>query len=107
MQNLIFKPFTKAALIEGLHKQFPQYKIQTGFGTLQVRTKGFTLTGNVQVKSDPGKGKITTQTNLDMAFVLLIFCFPVGIYVLTKKEKIKQIEAEVVAGLKRILEPAG
>lgn len=105
MQKLTFKPFSKEVLIEGLKKKFPLYKIRSGLGPIQVRTKNITFTGHVQLKIKPETGSVTTSTNLDMAYVLLIFCFPLGIYIFAKKEKIKQYEAEVIAGLKQILEP--
>lgn len=74
-------------------------------GTLQVRTSGFTITGNVAIKCKPEQGKITTSTNLDMAFVYLFFMLPLGIYILAKQARTKQFESEVVAGLKQLLEP--
>ncbi len=105
MQQLQFKPFSKEMLIEGLRKKFPQYKIQTSMGTLQVRTSGFTITGNVQLKNNPKTGQVTTSTNLDMAFVYLFVMLPLGIYILAKKENTKRLENEVIQGLKEILEP--
>ena len=105
MQNLQFKPFSKEELIIGLQKKFPQYKIQTNMGTLQVRTSGFTITGNVQIKHNPKTGKITTSTNLDMVVVYLFTLLPLGIYILAKKENAKRLENEVVEGLKELLEP--
>lgn len=65
MQNLNVKPFSKNDLVEGLRKKFPQYKIQTSFGALQVRTSGFTLTGNVKIDAFSESGKIKTTTQLD------------------------------------------
>ncbi len=105
MQQLQFKPFSKEALIAGLQQQFPQYKIQMGMGTLQVRTSGFTITGNVAIKCKPASGKITTSTNLDMVFVYLFLMLPLGIYILAKQGRTKRLESEVVAGLKQLLEP--
>lgn len=105
MQTLHFKPFSKEKLIEGLYRQFQHRKVQTNLGTVQVRTSGFTVTGNVALKLKPEKGIITTNTSADMAFVYLFFCLPLGIYILAKKSKTKALEAEVVAGLKAILEP--
>lgn len=107
MQSLQFKPFSKEQLVEGLRKTFPQYKIQTSLGALQVRTSGFTITGNVLIKNDPKTGKVTTQTNLDMAIPYLFVLPPIGIYIFMKKDKAKKLEAEVVEGLNRILEPVG
>jgi|GEM_PF-1352452 len=106
MQTLHVKPFSKEKLIEGLYRQFPHRKVQTNLGTVQVRTSGFTVTGNVALKLNPAKGTITTNTSADMAFVYLFFCLPLGIYILAKKSKTKALEEEVVAGLKEILEPA-
>jgi len=60
MQKLTFKPFEKAQLIESLKENFPKYKIQNSFGTLQVRTSGFTATGNVKLKVNAKKGTVTT-----------------------------------------------
>lgn len=102
MQRLNLKPFSKNELIEGLRKTFPQYKIQTSFGALQVRTSGFTLTGNVKIDTNPETGKITTQTQLDSKAFLILF-FPIGLYVMMKKEKIKRFENEVIEGIKKIL----
>jgi hypothetical protein len=102
MQRLQLKPFSKTELIEGLKKTFPQYKIQTNFGSLQVRTSGFTLTGNVKINANPKTGKIATQTQLDSGFFLILY-FPIGIYVMMKKEKIKRLENEVVERIKKIL----
>lgn len=106
MQNLQFKPFTKEQLVEGLRKTFPQYKIQTSMATLQVRTSGFTITGNVVIKNNPKTGKITTQTNHDMMMTYLFVLFPIGLYIYLKRDNAKRLEAEVVEGLKKILEPA-
>lgn len=105
MQKLQFKPFDRNHLIEELKKAFPNHKIQTGFGGFQVRTSGFTVTGNVNLQTNAQKGTIATRTNLDMAVVFLFMLPPVGIYVLLKKEKQKAMEKEVVAKLNEILEP--
>ena len=102
MQNLNVKPFSKNDLVEGLRKKFPQYKIQTSFGALQVRTSGFTLTGNVKIDAFPESGKIKTTTQLDSG-VFLIFMFPIGLYVWAKKQKIKNLENEVLEGISTIL----
>lgn len=99
MQNFNVKPFTKNELIEELRKKFPQYKIQTSFGALQVRTSGFTLTGNVKIDTNPDTGKITTTTQLD-SMPFLIIMFPIGLYVLAKKQKIKDFENEIIEGIK-------
>ncbi|MDQ0593854.1 hypothetical protein QFZ37_002223 [Chryseobacterium ginsenosidimutans] len=104
MQHLQFKPFSKGELIDGLKRTFPQYKIQTSFGALQVRTSGFTITGNVKINANPETGKISTQTNNDMSLFFLIFQFPIAMYIKAKKKKIKNLEDEVVEGLKKILE---
>lgn len=102
MQNLNVEPFSKNDLVEGLRRKFPQYKIQTSFGALQVRTSGFTLTGNVKIDTKPETGKITTTTQLD-SMPFLIIMFPIGIYVWAKKQKIKNLENEVLEGIKEIL----
>lgn len=102
MQHLQVRPFSKTELIEGLRKIFPKYKIQTSFGALQVRTSGFTLTGNVKIDAHPETGKIATQTQLDSTFFLIMF-FPIGLYVMMKKEKIRRLENEVIKGIKKIL----
>ncbi|WP_312390161.1 hypothetical protein [Chryseobacterium sp.] len=104
MQTLNFKPFSKNEFIDGLRKTFPQYKIQTSFGALQVRTSGFTLTGNVKLNTVPEIGKVSTETALNSAMLYLIFCFPVGLYMYMKKEKIKKFENEVIEGIKKILQ---
>lgn len=104
MQTLNFKPFSKKDFIEELRKTFPQYKIQTGLGALQVRTSGFTLTGNVKINANPETGKVTTETASDSAILYLILCFPIGIYMYMKKEKIKNLENEVIEGIKKILQ---
>lgn len=104
MQNLSFKPFSKNEFIENLKKTFPQYKIQTGFGALQVRTSGFTLTGNVKLNTKPELGHVSTETASDSALLYLIFCFPIGVYMYMKKEKIKKLENEVIEGIKTILQ---
>lgn len=103
MQHFQFQPFSKSEFIESLKKTFPQYKIQTGFGALQVRTSGFTLTGNVKITTNPEIGKVSTETCLDSAVLYLIFCFPIGIYMMVKKQKVKKFESEVIAGIKKIL----
>ena len=105
MQQLQFKPFSKEALIEGVRQKFPHYKVQTGMGSLQVRTSGFTVTGNVAIKCKPASGKITISTNLDMVFVYLFLMLPLAIYMLAKQGRTKRLESEVVAGLKELLEP--
>ena len=105
MQTLHVKPFSKEKLIEELYSKFAHRKVQTNFGTVQVRTSGFTITGNVALKLNPEKGIITTRTSADTVFVYLIFCLPLFIYILAKKSKTKALEDEVMAGLKDILEP--
>lgn len=105
MQTLLVKPFSKEKLIDDLRRKFPHRKIQTNLGTVQVRTSGFTITGNVQLKLKPKQGAITTNTSADMVFLYLFLFLPLGIYMLAKKEKTKALEDEVVAGLKEILEP--
>ncbi len=97
------KPFDKKMLIKGLRNEFPNYKIQTGLSGLQVRTSGFTLTGNVKVNVMPKKGIITTQTNYDMVILFMLLMFPVGLYILLKKDKQKQMEKEVADKIKEIL----
>ncbi len=104
MQKLNFKPFKKAELIESLKEKFPQYKVQNTFGNLQVRTSGFTATGNVQVKVNAQKGTIKTQTNYDNIFIFMLVSFPIGIYIYIKKEKQKKMEQEVVSMLHNLLE---
>ncbi len=106
MNKLNFKPFIKEDLIEKLKANFPEHKIQTGFGGLQVRTSGFTATGNVKLNISPKKGTITTQTNYDMVVLFIIICWPLGLYVYSKKQKQKDFENLVVEKLNEILEPA-
>lgn len=103
MQSLQFRPFSKKEFIEDLRKTFPQYKVQTSFGTLQVRTSGFTITGNVKIEANPETGMVTTKTNSDIPIFYFIFQFPIAIYIRMKKDKIKRLEDEVFAGIKRIL----
>lgn len=103
MMKLNVEPFDKQLLIEGLKISFPNYKIQTTFGSLQVRTSGFTVTGNVKISAKHKKGKITTQTNYDMVSFFLLFFFPLGLYIFIKKEKQKKMEREVVNEIKKIL----
>ncbi len=103
MIKLNFEPFNKEEFIEKLKEEFPNYKIQTGFGGLQVRTSGFTLTGNVKINVNAKKGTVTTQTNYDMAIIFLLFFTPVGLYIFMKKEKQKAMEQEVVEKIKSIL----
>lgn len=105
MTNLNFKPFSKNELVEGLRKKFPQYKIQDSLGNLQVRTSGFTMTGNVQIINNPKKGTVTTRTNLDLMPAFLICLPPIGLYILSKKDKVKRLEAEVVEGIQSLLSP--
>lgn len=105
MQNLQFKPFDKDELTVKLKEAFPEYKVQTTFGNLQVRKSGFTITGNVALKITPEAGITRTQTNLDMALIFLLVSLPIGIYIYMKAEKTKALENEVVAKLKEILEP--
>ncbi len=88
-------------LIKWLKNEFPNYKIQTGFGGLQVRTSSFTLTGNVKINVMPKKGIITTQTNYDMVILFILLIFPVGLYILSKKDKQKQMEQEVADKIKK------
>ncbi|QNL47948.1 hypothetical protein H8S90_14100 [Olivibacter sp. SDN3] len=106
MKKLTFKPFLKATLIERLREKLPHYKIVTSMGSLRVRTSGFTVTGNVHIKTKPGAGKVKTSTNFDMAFFYLFFSLPVGFYLFLKKEKMIKLEDEIVQALKEILEPA-
>ncbi|MFK7813074.1 MAG: hypothetical protein AB8B59_11305 [Maribacter sp.] len=96
-------PFEKEQLIEGLKTAFPNYKVQSGLGGLQVRTSGFTVTGNVQVKIKPKKGEIITQTNYDMRVVFLLFFFPMGVYIFMKKDKQIAMEKEVADRINEIL----
>jgi len=103
MIKLNVEPFKKEELVEGLKTAFPNYKIQSGIGAFQVRTKSFTVTGNVQLKIKPKKGEITTQTNYDMRFVFLLFFFPMGVYIFMKKDKQLVMEKEVAEKIKEIL----
>ncbi|MGD1842459.1 MAG: hypothetical protein ACFB0B_16445 [Thermonemataceae bacterium] len=105
MQKLSFKPFERKILINKLKEAFPQYKIQDSLGNLQVRTSGFTVTGNVQLGLKPNKGEITTRTNLDMVWAYILFALPLGIYILSKKNKQLAFENEVAQQLREILEP--
>lgn len=105
MQKLRFKPFSKEQLVEGLKAKLPHRIITTNFGALQVRTGGFTVTGNIGLRLKPEQGTVMTSNSLDMVIILLLFCLPLGIYVLAKRGKIKALEAEVVAALKELLEP--
>ncbi len=105
MTILEFEPFNKEELIERLKIEFPNYIIQTGLGGLQVRTSGFTVTGNVKININAKKGRITTQTNFDMVALFLIFFLPLGIYILTKKEKQQAMEKEIANKIKDILKP--
>lgn len=75
MIKLNVASFVKENLVEGLKSAFPNYKVQSGLGGLQVRTCGFTVTGNVKVNIKPKKGEITTQTNYDMLVVFLLYYF--------------------------------
>jgi hypothetical protein len=104
MTKLELTPFEKDQLIEGLQKSFPQYKIQTGWGGLQVRTSGFTVTGNVKVDAKPEKGIIRTSTNLDMVIIYLLFIWPLAVYILIKSKKQKAMEAEVAEGIKKMFQ---
>jgi len=110
MTELQFKPFDKKMLIEQLQVQFPNYKIQKGFGgnaisPLQVRTSGFTITGNVAIKTKPQKGIVKTQIPLDMGLLYWIFFPPLALYITLKRKKQKAMEEEVVEKLKKILNP--
>ncbi len=110
MTELNFKPFDKKMLIEQLKIQFPNYKIQKGFGgdaisPLQVRTSGFTITGNVAVKTIPEKGFVKTQTPLDMVLPYWFFFPPIALYITLKRKKQRAMEEEVIEKLKKILEP--
>ncbi|MGV3761183.1 hypothetical protein [Parapedobacter sp.] len=105
MQTLRFKPFSKEHLVEGIRAKLPHRRITTNFGALQVRTSGFTVTGNIGLRLKPEKGTITTSSGLDTGFILLLFCLPLGIYVLAKRRKIKALEDEVVAALMELLDP--
>ncbi|MGO1245752.1 MAG: hypothetical protein ACTHYC_04465 [Sphingobacterium sp.] len=104
MHFLQFKPFSKHELIENLQKALPDYKIQNTFGTLQVRTSGFTVSGNVALKCDPSKGWIRTQTNYDYAYIYLFMMLPLGIYLLSRKQKTIALEQLVIAKLHDLLE---
>jgi len=99
MQNFNVKPFTKNEFIDELRKKFPQYKIQTSLGALQVRKSGFTLTGNVKIDTNPNTGKITTTTQLDSMPFLCQLAFTFG----QKKQKIKDFENEVIEGIKAMM----
>ena len=107
MKALRFKPFSKEQLIEGLREKLPYRKITANFGAVQVRTSGFTLTGSIGLKLKPERGTITMTNGLDMVVILLFFFLPLGIYVLARSRRIKALEAEVVAALNELLEPAG
>ena len=52
-----FSPFDKHELIDQLNIHFPNYKIQNSLGTLQIRTSGFTATGNVKIDDKQKNGK--------------------------------------------------
>src|SRR5690606_25517729 len=104
MQFLQFKPFSKQELMEDLKRVLPGYKIQNTFGTLQVRTSGFTVSGNVALKCDPSKGWIRTQTNYDYAYVYLFMMLPLGIYLLNRKQKMIALENLVITKLHDLLE---
>lgn len=103
MIKLSVAPFEKEVLVEGLTQAFPQYKIKTGMGAFQVRTKNFTVTGNVQLKIKPKKGEVTTQTNYDMRIAYLIISFPLALYIMSKKDKQKAMEKEVADMVVKIL----
>ena len=103
MTVLKFDSFDKHQLIEKLKTNFPDYKIQNSLGTLQVRTSGFTVTGNVKLDVKPKTGIIKTSTNYDMVAIFILCFFPMGIYIYLKKEKQKKMENEVIEGLKKIL----
>lgn len=104
MRFLPFKPFSKEKLIEDLSVALPHHKIQHTFGTLQVRTSGFTISGNVVLKCNPKEGWIRTQTNYDHVLVYLIVMFPIGLYLLSKKRKALDLENLVVDKLSQLLE---
>lgn len=104
MIKINVNPFDKTTLTKGLKNEFPKYKIQTGLAGLQVRRSGFTITGNVKVKVKPQKGEITTQTNYDMVILFVIFLWPLGLYILLKKDKQKRMEKEVAEKIKEILQ---
>lgn len=104
MKHLNFKPFDRNELVANLKKAFPNHKIQDTMGNLQVRTSGFTMTGNVQLKTSPTTGKITTKTNLDF-LPMFILIPPIGLYILSKKKKIIALEQEVAKKLNTLLTP--
>jgi len=92
MQNFNVKPFTKNEFIDELRKKFPQYKIQTSLGALQVRKSGFTLTGNVKIDTNPNTGKITTTTQLDSMPFLCQLAFAFG----QKNRKLKTLKTKLL-----------
>ena len=105
MRTLGFMPFDKKELISGLERTFPQYKIQSGLGTLQVRTSGFTFSGNIAVKANPRTGEVKLTSNYDMWILFLFLMPPIGIYILARKNRTLKLEQEVADGLTQILEP--
>jgi len=106
MQTLQFQSFSKEALITDLEQKFPQYQIKKSWGSINVRTGGFTATGNVNLKINEKEGKITTRTNFDSAILFVLFCWPLGLYIYSKKAKQLAMETEVIEGLKEILNSA-
>lgn len=105
MTKLEYQPFDKKELREKLAEKFPQYLVRSSFGNTQVRTKGFTVTGNVNLNLNGKKGLVKTQTNYDMFVVYLLFFWPLAIYIYTKRDKQKKLEEEVVTKLNEILQP--
>ncbi|MCT2563998.1 hypothetical protein [Chryseobacterium herbae] len=57
----------------------------------------------MKITTNPEIGKVSTETCLDSAVLYLIFCFPIGIYMMMKKQKVKKFESEIIAGIKNIL----
>lgn len=105
MEKLTFKPFSKAVLIDALREKFPHLKVQHHFGVVQLRTSGFTVTGNVGLILHPKKGRITVNSSADKIFLYMFIAFPIGVYALFKRKKARAMEKEVVAGLSEMLEP--
>jgi len=105
MTDLQFPPFDSIELMDNMKKRLPEYNIQKSpFGNyFKVIKKGLTVTGVVQVKTRPKEGLIKTKIPFDNVLLTIIILIPLGLYILIKKSKQKELEQKVIDELTSIL----
>lgn len=87
------------SLVTHLSDTFPEYAVNKRFGNIQVRTSGFTLTGNVAIKPNKRQQHLKLSTNYDMRMLYWFLNWPIAIYVTTKKDKQLAMEQEVAIAI--------